>query len=240
MKKIFSVLAVLFVSCVLNAQWVEQTSGVLTLLVSVSAVDNNVCWIGGETGVVLRTTNGGTTWTNVGGGLVIGTTNNVNNVYALDSNSCLAAAFSPTGTFVYRTTNGGSNWTQVFTQNPGFIDAIRMTSATDGFMVGDPVNSRWSLWKTSNGGATWDSTGLYLIANGTEAGWNNSLYTSGSNIWFGTETSARIYYSSNNGATWTAQAAFISNIRSLSFSGNIGIAAGAMGTYGGFHGMISI
>jgi photosystem II stability/assembly factor-like uncharacterized protein len=226
MKRSFSILVVLFVSFQLNAQWVEQTSGVSADLVSVSAVDNNVCWISGDGGVVLRTTNGGATWTNVGSGSVIGTINRVDNVYALDANTCLAAVFSSSGTYVYRTSNGGSNWAQVFAQSPGFIDAIWMTSALDGFMVGDPVNSRWSLWKTTTGGASWDSTGLYLKASGNESGWPSSLFINGSNIWFGTNNS-RIYYSSDDGAAWTAQATPLLNIYGLSFSGNIGIAGGS-------------
>jgi photosystem II stability/assembly factor-like uncharacterized protein len=227
MKKGFSILMVLFISFELNAQWVDQTSGVSANLVSVSAVDNNVCWISGDGGVVLRTTNGGTTWANVGGGPVIGIENTVDNVYALDANTCIVSAYSFSGaTFVYRTTNGGNNWTQVFAQNPGLIDAICMTSAVNGFMVGDPSNSRWSLWKTSNGGAKWDSTGLYLMASGGENGWNNSLYINGSNIWFGTNNS-KIYYSSDDGAKWTAQINPVLNVHSLSFSGNIGIASGS-------------
>jgi photosystem II stability/assembly factor-like uncharacterized protein len=56
-----------FLFSVANAQWVEQTSGVTGALYSVSAVDDNVCWIGGAAGVVLRTVNGGTNWANVGG-----------------------------------------------------------------------------------------------------------------------------------------------------------------------------
>ena len=226
MIKVLSVLVVLFVSFQLNAQWVSQASGVSADLVSVSAVDNNVCWIGGHDGVVLRTTNGGTTWTNVGGGSVIGTINRAENVYALDANTCLAAMLSSSGTYVYRTSNGGSNWAQVFAQNNGSIGAVQMTSATNGFMVGDPVNSRWSLWKTSDGGASWDSTGLYLKASGNEYGWASSLFINGSNIWFGTNNS-RIYYSSDDGATWTAQTTPLLNIYGLSFSGNIGIAGGS-------------
>src|SRR5664280_1086847 len=226
MKKVLSVLVVLFVSFQLNAQWISQASGVLGSLVSVSAVDNNVCWISGDGGVVLRTTNGGTTWTNVGGGLVIGTSNRVDNVYALDTNTCLAAVLSSSSTYVYRTTNGGSNWAQVFSQNNGGIAAVWMTSVSNGFMVGDPVNSRWSLWKTSDGGASWDSTGLYLKASGNEYCWASSLFINGSNIWFGTNNS-RIYYSSDDGATWTAQTTPLLNIYGLSFSGNIGIAGGS-------------
>ena len=145
----------------------------------------------------------------------------------MDANTCIASAHSLNGAaFVYRTTDGGSSWTQVFAQNPGYIDAVSMTSASNGFMLGDPSNSRWSLWKTNNGGASWDSTGLYLKASGNEFGWNNSLYINGSNIWFGTNNS-RIYYSSDEGAEWNAQATPLLNIYGLSFSGNIGIAGGS-------------
>jgi hypothetical protein len=141
----------------------------------------------------------------------------------------MATAFSGGATYAYRTTNGGNNWTQDFSQNPGGLDAVWMTSAGSGFMVGDPVNSRWSLWRTNTGGATWDSSGLYLMAPGGEFGWNNSLYINGSNIWFGTGNS-KIYYSSDNGTHWTSQVTPLLNIHSLSFSGNIGIAAGSTQT----------
>jgi hypothetical protein len=71
-------------------------------------------------------------------------------------------------------------------------------------MVGDPVGSRWSLWKSTNSGANWDSSGLYLPQAGTEAGWNNSMAVKNNHIWFGTNNS-RIYHSSNLGASWISQ-----------------------------------
>ncbi|HEY5533646.1 MAG TPA: T9SS type A sorting domain-containing protein [Ignavibacteria bacterium] len=79
-----------------------------------------------------------------------------------------------------------------------------MTSTTNGFMTGDPVGGRWSLWKATNGGANWDSTGLYLAQVGTETGYNNSMICTPPYIWFGTNNS-KIYYSSNNGTTWVTQ-----------------------------------
>jgi len=100
-------------------------------------------------GVVLRTTDGGTNWINVGGG-AIGSTG-VYNIFAWDANLALCTTTSG-ATSVYRTTNGGATWTQVFTQIGGFISNIWLTSETNGFMQGDPVGSRWSLWRTTNGG----------------------------------------------------------------------------------------
>lgn len=193
----------LLVTGIASAQWTEQTSGVTTQLVSVSAPSDNYVWIAGYAGKVLRTTNGGTTWTAVTNPSAADNYN----LYAIDSLTALVTA-SPSATFVYRTSNGGATWTQVFTQPGGFIDAIWMTTPLNGFMYGDPTpaNTRWSLWKTTNGGVNWDSTGMYLPGVG-EAGWNNALYMQGTAIWFGTNTT-HLYYSPTNGVTgsWVSEA----------------------------------
>jgi photosystem II stability/assembly factor-like uncharacterized protein len=240
MKKVISVLVVLFVSFQLNAQWVSQLAGTTNGLVGISAIDNNNCWIAGFASTVLRTTNGGTTWSNVSLPAVNGVLTDISSIYAFDANTCLASLYTATTTYVYKTTNGGSSWAQVFSQArttiTGYegIRAIYMTSSSNGFMVGDPVNLRWSLWKTTDGGSTWDSTGLYLkAANSSESAAFHCLYVNGSNIWFGTGSS-KIYYSANYGSTWSSQ-----NTQSLTstldvwFSGATGIAAGTSGTFEG-------
>lgn len=182
--------------------WGTQTSGTTNLLQAVSAVNGNVCWVAGATATVRVTTNAGATWNNGNStpGVITG---DIYNIAAYDANNAWVTT-SPTATFIYRTTNGGALWTQVFTQAGGFIDAMMYTSATNGFAYGDPVGSRWSLWKTTNGGLNWDSTGLYLPQAGTEAGWNNAMSIVGSNIWFGTNNT-RVYHSTNGGVTgsWT-------------------------------------
>ncbi len=183
--------------------WATQTSGVTNLLQAVWAPTSSICWAAGAAATVRKTTDGGTTWTNANPnpGVITG---DVYNIWALDANTAILTT-SPGATFIYRTTNGGTNWTQVFTQTGGFIDAIVMSSATLGYAYGDPVGARWSLWKTTDGGATWDSTGMYLAQVGTEAGWNNAMSVVGTNIWFGTNNT-KVYHSTNGGLTgsWTA------------------------------------
>ncbi|MBE2216866.1 MAG: T9SS type A sorting domain-containing protein [Ignavibacteria bacterium] len=185
--------------------WGTQTSGVTALLQTVSTPSQNVCWIGGATATVRLTTNGGSTWVNANPnpGVITG---DVYNIWAIDATTALLTT-SPSATFIYRTTNSGTNWTQVFTQAGGFIDAIVMANATTGYAYGDPVSARWSLWKTTNGGVNWDSTGMYLPQAATEAGWNNAMCVVGNNIWFGTNNT-KVYRSTNGGATgsWTGVA----------------------------------
>ncbi len=214
--------------------WVSQTSGVTTSLNTVSAVNQTVGWIGGNGGVVLRTTNGGDNWTNVTGG-PIGTAD-VYCICGLSASTCLVST-SPAATFVYRTTDGGTTWTQVFTQTGGFIDDIKFQNANTGFMYGDPVGARWSLWKSTDAGATWDSTGLYVPQAGTEAGWNNAMWLNGNNLWYGTNNT-RVYYSTNFGSSWQFGATTGSaNTYSVTFNtGGIGFTGqtiGLMSTDGG-------
>jgi len=207
MKIVISFVVLFFLTVSLTfSQWSEQTSGVTANLKSVSCVDQSNVWVCGYLGTILRTTNGGLNWQNKTGN---GVPTNVSliNVCGITQDIAIVSGYiSGSDTWVWRTTNGGDNWTQVFTQATGFINAVVMLegSTNNGFMMGDPVASRWSLWKTTNGGANWDSTGVYLPQNGTEAGWNNSMFAAGTKIWFGTNSS-RIYYSSNSGLNWTAQ-----------------------------------
>lgn len=208
------------------SSWFNQTSGTTNPLYTVSAVTNEIVWAAGGSAsapTVIRTTNGGT-WTNATG-TGIGALP-IYNIWGIDANTALATGSSATGTFVYRTSNGGTTWTQVFSQTGGFINVILMTDANNGWMQGDPIAARWSLWRTTNGGATWDSTGQFLPQAGSEAGWNNSAMMVGTNIWFGTNNS-KIYYSSNNGTSWTSQALGELNSYAVWFNNSsVGLAGG--------------
>jgi photosystem II stability/assembly factor-like uncharacterized protein len=219
---LLTTLLVFAIAINLSAQtWTAQTSGVTTALTCVSAVDANIGWIGGNAGVILKTTNGGTNWVNVANATV--GTADVYAISAISASICLVST-SPQNTFVYRTSDGGTTWTQVFTQVGGFIDDIRFKDANNGFMYGDPVASRWSLWKTTNAGLTWDSAGCFLPTTGTEAGWNNAMQMVGNTIYFGTNNT-KIYKSTNFGATgsWTSgPTTGLINTYSVAFNALIG------------------
>ena len=185
----------------------EQNSGITQTLTSVSSnafgTINTYAWVCGYSGTVLRTINGGTTWQNVSGN-GIPTNIQLINIACIDGNTAITSGYIGSNTFAYRTSNAGANWVQVFTEANGFINAVCFRSSTAGLMMGDPVGGRWSLWKTFNGGITWDSSGLRLPQAGSEAGWNNSMHTRLNQTWFGTNNS-KIYYSTNFGSPWTSQ-----------------------------------
>ncbi len=207
MKKLICTLVILvFVSFVssVSAQWSEQTSGVATTLYSVSAVDNNVVWICGAGGKVLRTINGGTNWnltTSPNAAL------DLYNIWGIDANNAFVTG-SNTTAYVYKTINGGANWTLVFSQVGGFMNVIlKVDVVVETYaLIGDPVGGRWSLFVTQDIGSTWDSSGLYIPQAGSETGYNNSgfakIFGMNDNVYFGTNNT-RIY--KGVGSNWTAQ-----------------------------------
>jgi hypothetical protein len=149
---------------------------------------------------VWRTTNAGATWDSVGGGAI--GTSHIHCIAAVDQNLALVGSTPSTTAFIYRTSNGGATWTQVYQQPGGFLDAIHMFDASNGIAMGDPVDGRWTILRTADGGVTWVQDTVNAPDQiGTEAGWINSWQSRGANSWFGTNAN-RIYRTTNSGLTW--------------------------------------
>jgi len=186
---------------VCNYQWSSQTSGSTGQFFSVSAVSDMVCWAAGATATVRKTTNGGSTWENGNSspGVIAG---DIYNIYAWSANDAICTT-SPAASNIYKTTNGGATWTLSHTVAGGFINALQMVSATEGYATGDPVGGIWEFLKTTDGGTTWAQVPTAPAQVGTEAGWNNSFSIIGTNMWWGTN-STKVYRSTDMGATWSS------------------------------------
>jgi photosystem II stability/assembly factor-like uncharacterized protein len=184
--------------------WTLQTSGITNQFYSVRAVNQSVAWAAAVGGRVLRTVNGGNTWTSVGGG-AIGTAD-IYCIDAVNANTAFVTTTPSTVTYIFRTTNGGTSWDTVFAQSGGFIDAIHMVDATNGIALGDPVPATtWTVARTTDGGASWARIATEPTAVGGEAGTQNDLAVFGSsNIWFGASAGGRVYRSTDAGATWSS------------------------------------
>jgi Secretion system C-terminal sorting domain len=210
MKKHLIILLLVLIPSVMFSQqivWTEKVSGVTTALYGASEGQYSYgdFWVCGANGVVLKTSNLGNNWVLRNSGLPSNITFvSISNARVIPDDIVLVAGNIGTTTYVYRTSNGGLSWSLVFTQLNGKINSVKVWN---GFMAGNPVSGRWSLWKTTNTGTTWDSTGLYLPQSGNEAGWANSLEIvqceSPTTYWMGTNN-YRIYRSTNYGINWAA------------------------------------
>lgn len=192
-------------------QWEPQTSGTSVRLRGVSAVDARVAWASGDKGTFVRTTDGGKTWT---AGTVPG-------AEALDFRD--VDAFSASTAYllsigegdksrIYKTVDGGRSWKLQFTNTtPGaFFDGMAFWDEKNGIAFSDPVEGRFLLVATSDGGANWKPVPAEALppALPSEAGFaasGTSIAVQGKRqVWFGMGgAAARVLHSPDRGRTWT-------------------------------------
>ncbi|MBZ4375921.1 oxidoreductase [Corallococcus sp. AS-1-6] len=193
-----------------DLKWEPQASGTTVRLRGVSAVDSRVAWASGDKGTVVRTSDGGRTWTRAP----------VPDAEALDFRD--VDAFSDRTAYVlsigagdksriYKTTDGGAHWTLQFTNAvPGaFFNGMAFWDEQHGIAFSDPVDGHFVVITTEDGGATWKPVppGALPAALAGEAGFaasGTSIAVYGkSNVWFGLGGSAaRVLHSADRGRTW--------------------------------------
>ncbi len=209
MKRIlFTSILTLLLNNFISAQWIEQVSGVTVPLNCVSSLNSAVStiqgWVCGNNSAVLKTTNGGTNWLPANSNIPAGI--NLTTILGMSSSYSRAITSGITNTnsaVIYFTSDGGQSWQNTFTQSGGFVYGfIELIPMLDILLIGKPVGNRWTIFRSSNEGRTWDSTGMFLPQAGNETGFQNSVYGVEGKGWFGTNNS-RIYFRS--GPNWSIQ-----------------------------------
>jgi photosystem II stability/assembly factor-like uncharacterized protein len=202
--------AIPFLASCLFAQSV-QNSHTTENLRGVSAPAPKVVWASGTHGTYLRTTDGGTTWTaaQVPGAETL----DFRDVEAFDTNlAYLLAAGPDEQSRIYKTTDAGNTWQLQFTNHDphGFFDCMAFWNGNHGIAVGDPVDGKFELITTRDGGRHWkhiDANALppAIDGEGAFAASGTCIAVQGkSNVWFATGgKAARVFHSANAGTTWT-------------------------------------
>lgn len=119
-----------------------------------SAVNDSVLWISGTGGKVGITTNSGKSWQWI---TVPGyDTCDWRTIYAFSNKRALLLnAGEPAS--ILLTTNTGKTWERVyFNDTKGiFFDGMTFKNKQEGMAIGDPLNGRFTIIHTHNGGLTW-------------------------------------------------------------------------------------
>jgi len=197
------------------ASVVYVTTGSTASLRGLSAVDERVVWVSGSDATCLRTIDGGVTWSRL---TVPGAAGlDFRDVEALDAERAWLMSAGPgDASRIYATTDGGRTFELQFT-NPhpaGFLDGIAFWDELAGLAYGDPVDGRFYVIRTENGGRTWErvaAEGMPPALPG-EAGFAASgtgLRVLGENhAWFctGGGGTARVFRTRDRGATWSVAA----------------------------------
>ena len=154
-------------------------SGNRVSLRGLSVVSNQVFWLSGTKGTIGITFNGGQQieWTTVYGY----ENRDFRDVEAFDKNTALIMAIDSPA-IILKTTDGGKSWRKVFEDNRSgmFLDAMHFRNNNDGIVAGDPVDGRFFLATTKDGGESWSAFNKYAcpLADSGEA----FFAASGSNI----------------------------------------------------------
>lgn len=139
----------------LHAQKTEAlTEGANSSLRGLSVVTDKVVWVSGSNGTVGRSTDGGATWQWL-------TVNNFEkrdfrDIEAFDAATAVIMAVGEPAC-ILKTSNGGLTWKLVYTnKTPGmFLDAMEFWNIQSGIVIGDPVNGKFFIARTFDGGSSW-------------------------------------------------------------------------------------
>ena len=191
--------------------WVTQTSGVTVRLRGTSAVNENVAWASGAGSTILRTADGGATWTR----LPSPTADRLDfrDIDAIDERTAYVLSIgSGSASRIFKTTDAGATWQLQFAnQDPdAFFDAMAFWDADHGIAVSDSVNGRFVIITTEDGGRAWtpvpaDRLPPALPNEGAFAASGTNVTVSGrDHVWFATGAAARarVLRSDDRGRTW--------------------------------------
>jgi photosystem II stability/assembly factor-like uncharacterized protein len=195
----------------INAQWQKQTIDTKASFRGLSVVNQNVIWVSGTGGTFLRTIDGGKNWTI--GKVPDAEKLDFRDVEAFDENTAYLLSIGNGETSrIYKTIDGGKTWEKQFqaTDKNVFLDAFAFWDKDNGIAMGDPIDGKFYLLKTTNGGKKWYQlpTDKMISAKEGEAAFAASgtcLITQGKkNIFLVSGgKDARVFSSKNRGESWT-------------------------------------
>lgn len=194
------------------ARFEPQASGVTTRLRGVSAVSARVAWASGARGTVLRTLDGGATWTAIP---VPGAERmDFRDIDAMSDRVAYALSIGAgEASRIYKTVDGGATWAlQLANKDPDvFLDAMAFWDESRGIAFSDSVGGRLVIFQTTDGGRTWpriphDRLPAALPGEGAFAASGTNVAVHGrDHVWIGTGAS-RVLRSTDGGRTWTVAA----------------------------------
>ena len=172
-------------------QWSVQNSGVTSHLFSVCFVNEATGYCAGDSGVIIKTTNGGSHWFR----LDSPTTKALSSIVFTDSNTGWIAGNQGN---IFKTTNSGMDWFQQNSKTSLDISSIFFLNERLGWgvtLTGNPV-----YLITTNGGALWDTVmRIGFPINSIMFIDSLSGFSSGGRFdWLGF-----VNYSDNGGWNWT-------------------------------------
>ncbi len=220
--------------------WRTTATGSTDEFRGVAAVSRAVAWVSGETGTVLRTTDGGAIWKDVSPRAAAGLA--LRDIEAFDAQHAVALSIGPgKSSGIFTTNDGGASWTRTFMNRnrSAFYDCMAFSSDGTGLAMSDPVNGHFRLVISHDRGQSWHllipdrmpmalpgefafaASGTCIVAGPQHQFW----MASGGNH-------PRVFHTYDAGHTWTVtktpiRSGSTAGIYSIAFRGSLhGVAVG--------------
>ena len=138
-----------------KAQTVQLlNSGTKISIRGLSVVNNDVVWISGSEGTVGKSADGGLTWQLTKVKCFEQTY--FRDIEAFDDKTAVIIGIAEPA-YILRTTDGGDTWQTVYENKAKgmFLDAMEFSDDKKGTVIGDPIDNRFFMTQTFDGGKTW-------------------------------------------------------------------------------------
>jgi len=198
-------------------------------LTRLSFLDSLNGWVVGDSGTILKTTNGGTTWVQQESN----TQWKIHEVFFLDAMHgwALALVLPDTtfeyGTILFKTTNGGEQWTQTW-----YPDDLYQTLAFQDPLTGWMAGERGKILATTDGGGTWSPAAIDSSNVGTLAIRRMRFFSDriGMGVGGRVELLGVVWRTTDGGKLWKPAAAGADPILDIHFFDSLNV----LGISGGF------
>ena len=194
--------------------WQVTPTGTTERFRGLAPVSRDIAWVSGTNGTVLRTTDGGRTWGDVSPQGLGTDALQFRDIEAFDARHAVVLSIGEgTDSRILTTADGGASWTETFrnTDPAAFYDCMAFSSPRRGLAMSDPIDGRFRLVETRDGGRSWslvDPTGMPaakagefgFAASGTclSTGVGGRTYLASGGV-----DPARLFTSNDHGHSWT-------------------------------------
>lgn len=213
--------------------WQLLDSGTEASLSSLDGVSPDVAWSASVDGVVLRTVDGGATFSDVSP--PDSAEVDFLDVEASSAEDALLLSIGPAGAVIYRTHDGGASWQMPYVSTEIFFNCMAMFDRRHGFAFGDPGDTgKFQIIVTGDAGRSWELIDPAGMPDALQdefglAYAGNCAAATGRKAFFGTAgAEARVFRSADRGLTWQVSSTSMEfGILALDFRTNkLGLALG--------------
>jgi len=147
-----------------DPSWEWQYPDSSAFFIGVHAVDESTVWAAGSNGQVVRTIDGGASWSSM---IVPGADSiQFRDVHAFDGDHAFVLSIgNGTDSRIYRTSDGGATWDLSFQNEDenAFFDCFSFWDQPAGFDFSASSEGEFTLIRTPNGGYSWSRTDPELL-----------------------------------------------------------------------------